>query len=827
MAVPSLRPDQLYRRCDPTSLDFETTADLDHRDGFAGQPRAAEALRFGIGMGHKGYNLFVLGPSGMGRHALTRREIEGRAATEPVPPDWCYVHNFKDMHRPRALRLPPGRGAELKRDSEQLIGDLREAIAGVFESDEYRTRVQSMHEAFEEQQEHAFDAIQQRAKDKDIALLRTPTGITLAPMREGKPIGPDAFHKLPADERERIEADVNALQEELRKVMHQVPLWKKRTDEQVEELNQELAGAAVASLFRALAEKYDGLQPVVDHFRQVEADVVEHYQAFVPDQEQKPTLFGLPLPQGEGPSWHQRYRVNLLLGHDRNGGAPVVYEDLPSYNNLVGRVEHRANMGALETDFTMIRPGALHRANGGYLVLDAMKLLTQPFAWDALKRALQADEVRIESLGQITSLISTLSLQPEPIPLSVKVVLIGERRIYYLLSWLDPELAKLFKVAVDFEDRLERDVNGDRLYARLVASVAAEDKLRPFQRAAVARIIEHGARLAEDNERLTGHVRAISDLAREADYFASEAGREQVAAADVQRAIDAKIGRADRIRRRIQEEIRRGTILIDTEGARIGQVNGLAVIGLNGFSFGHPSRITARARLGKGEVVDIEREVKLGGPLHSKGVLILSGFVAGRFAPDHPLSLSASLVFEQTYGGVDGDSASSAELYALLSALAEAPIRQSFAVTGSVNQHGEIQAIGGVNEKIEGFFDACSARRLTGDQGVLIPAANVKHLMLRRDVVEAVEEGKFSIHAVKTVDEGIEILTGLAAGERDEDGHFPPSSINARVEQRLIRFSERMRALQAKAGGNRQRPRANDDQPAVGDEPGDDDGDAT
>jgi lon-related putative ATP-dependent protease len=801
MATDPLKPEQLYRRCDAERFDFQTTAELDSLDGFVGQERAIDALRFGVGMRHKGYNLFVLGPSGTGRHALARREIERRAAAEPVPADWCYVHNFKDMHRPRALRLPPGRGAELKRNSEQLIGDLQAAITGVFESDEYRTRVQAMSEAFEEQQEGAFDEIQKRAKEKDIALLRTPTGITLAPLHDGKPMGPDQFQKLSQAERERIESDVNALQDDLRKVMHQVPLWKKRTDEQVNELNRELTGSAIDHLFRALAEKYEGLGPVLDHFRQVQADVVEHYDAFTADQDQKPILLGLPLPQGEGPPWQQRYLVNLLLGHDRDGGAPVIYEDLPSYNNLVGRVEHRANLGALETDFRMIRPGALHRANGGYLVIDAMKLLAQPFAWDALKRALQAGEVRIESLGQVTSLISTLSLQPEPIPLSVKVVLIGERGIYYLLSQLDPELATLFKVAVDFEDRVERDAGNDRLYARLIAAVARQDGLRPFDRAAVARVIEHGARLAEDNERLSSHVRSISDLAREADYWAGEAGRDLVERDDVQCALDAQTGRADRIRRRVQEEIRRGTILIDTDGVRVGQVNGLAVIGLGGYSFGQPSRITARTRLGKGEVVDIEREVKLGGPLHSKGVLILSGFLAGRFALDHPLSLSASLVFEQNYGGVEGDSASSAELYALLSSLAGVPIRQSFAVTGSVNQHGEIQAIGGVNEKIEGFFDACSARGLTGEQGTLIPASNVKHLMLRGDVVEAVAQGRFRIYAVASVDEGTSILTGLPAGERDEDGRFPPHSINGRVEERLVGFSERLRALRAEQKG--------------------------
>jgi len=477
--------------------------------------------------------------------------------------------------------------------------------------------------------------------------------------------------------------------------------------------------------------------------------------------------------------------------------------DLPAHTNLVGRVEHRAHLGALETDFTMIRPGALHQANGGYLIIDALKLLLQPFAWETLKRMLQAREIRIESLAQVTSLISTVSLEPEPIPLDVKVILYGERTIYYLLAQWDPEFPELFKVAVDFEDEVERSPETDRLYARLIATFARRSGLRAFNTSAVARVIEHAARLADDNERTTSHVRSISDLVQESDYWAGQARRDQVTGPDVQRAIDAQIQRADRVSRRLREETLRGTLLIDTAEARLGQVNGLAVMDLGGYRFGHPMRITARVRLGKGEVVDIEREAKLGGPIHSKGVLILAGFIAGRYAPDHPLSLSASLVFEQSYGGVEGDSASSAELYALLSALAGTPLRQSLAVTGSVNQLGEVQAIGGVNEKIEGFFDICAARGLTGDQGVLIPAANVKHLMLRADIREAVAVGRFAVYAVRTVDEGIELLTGLPAGERDAQGQFPDGSLNQRVEARLIGFSERLRELRSSESAER------------------------
>lgn len=799
MAIAPLAPSALYRPCAPSQLESETTVDLDAGDGLIAQDRAIQAVRFGIGIHHDGYNLFALGPSGTGKYALIRNALKERALGEAVPSDWCYVFNFKEAHRPRALRLPPGKGAELKRDMDQLIEDLHRSIQGVFESDEYRTRTQALEEELEERQERAMGEIRELAKQKDVILLQTPTGFTLAPVRDGKPLGPNEFHALSEQDRARIEEDINSLQAEMRKALHQMPLWKKRSDERIEELNREMAAAAIQSLFETLGGKYADLSAVVEYLRHVQADVVEHFRQFLPEHDKQQPMLGLWIPPSpEGPPWHHRYRINVLLGHDTNGGAPVIYADLPAHHQLVGRIEHRAHLGALETDFTMIRAGVLHQANGGYLIVDALKLLMQPFAWETLKRLLQAREIRIESLAQITSLISTLSLEPEPIPLDVKVVMLGERHIYYLLCELDPEFSELFKVAVDFEDQLVRGPQSHLIYARFIASEVRRAGLRDFDRAAVARVIEHSARLADDNERLTSHMRSIGDLVRESDYWARTDGHETVGAADVQRAIDTKIERADRISRRLREETTRGTILIETTGGQVGQVNGLAVMTLGGFSFGHPTRITARVRLGKGELIDIEREVKLGGPLHSKGVLILQGFIAGRYALNDPLSLSASLVFEQTYGGIEGDSASSAELYALLSALADLPIRQSLAVTGSVNQLGEVQAIGGVNEKIEGFFDTCAARGPVDGQGVLIPASNVKHLMLRADVREAVEQSRFAIYPITTIDEGIEILTGTPAGERGADGQFPDGSVNARIEARMIGFSERLRALHAR-----------------------------
>jgi lon-related putative ATP-dependent protease len=800
MSVVPLAPSALYRHCDPSELGLETTADLDIRDALITQDRAMEAVRFGIGVQHAGYNLFALGPSGTGKYALIRSALEARAHAEPVPPDWCYVFNFEDAHRPRALRLPPGRGVALRRDMTQLVEDLHRAIQGVFESDEYRTRTQALEEELEERQERAMSDIRELAKAKDVILMQTPTGFTLAPVRDGKPLGPNEFHALSEAERERIEADITSLQTEMRKALHQMPLWKKRSDEQIEALNREMAAAAIQGLIEALCDAYQDQAAVMDYLWKVQKDVVEHFRQFVPETDKQPMLGLWIPPNSEGPPWHHRYRVNVLLGHELGSGAPVVYADLPAIHQLVGRIEHRAHLGALETDFTMIRAGALHQANGGYLIVDALKLLTQPFAWETLKRLLQAGEIRIESLAQITSLISTLSLEPEPIPLNVKVVMLGERHVYSLLCELDPEFSELFKVAVDFDDELERDGDGLAIYARFIAAEVRRAGLRHFDAGAVARVIEHSGRLVEDNERLTTHMRSVGDLVRESDYWARVDGHETIGAADVQRAIEARIRRADRVSRRLREETRRGIRLIETQGSRVGQVNGLAVMSLGGFAFGHPSRITARVRLGQGKLIDIEREVKLGGPIHSKGVLILQGYITGRYALDHPLSLSASLVFEQSYGGIEGDSASSAELYALLSALAELPIRQSLAVTGSVNQLGEVQAIGGVNEKVEGFFDTCAACGTVDGQGVLIPAANVKHLMLRADVRDAVAAGRFAIYPITTIDEGIALLTDTPAGERDTEGRFPGGSVNGRVESRLIGFSERLRVLQRKDG---------------------------
>ncbi len=781
-----LPPERLHRRCPPESLPFETTEELPDVDTVVGQKRALDALRFGTGIARPGYNLFVLGPPGLGKHEVVRRVLEERARAAPVPSDWCYVHNFEQPHRPVALRLPAGRGGALRRDMDQLIEDLRSAVPSAFESDQYRTRVQEIEEELKDRQSRAFSELGHEASEQGIALIHTPTGFAFGPVKDGEVISPAEFEKLPKDEQVRVEQVVTALQEKLKRLLGRLPGWQKETRQKLKALNREVARFAVGHLIDELRKDYSELPQVLAYLDAVGEDVVENVDDFRKSEEERPTLFTLA---GSGAPSFRRYQVNVLVDHGRSTGAPVVVEDNPIYQNLIGRAEHIAQMGTLVTDFTLIKPGALHWANGGYLVLDARKVLMAPYAWEGLKRAISAHSVRIESLGEMLSLISTVSLEPEPIPLEAKVVLVGDRMLYYLLQYLDPEFTELFKVLADFDEEVERTDAAQLEYARLLATVQRREGLRPLERAAVARVLEQSGRLAADAEKLSTELQRVTDLLREADYWAGEAGRARVTEADVQQALDAQLRRAGRIREKVHDEIRRGTLVIDTAGSAVAQVNGLSVVQVGDFAFGQPSRITATARLGDGKVVDIEREVELGGAIHSKGVLILSHFLAHRFGRNQPLSFSASLTFEQSYGVVEGDSASVAEACALLSALADLPVRQWLAVTGSVNQRGEVQAVGGVNEKVEGFFDVCRARGLDGRQGVLLPAANVKHLMLRRDVVEAAAAGQFAVYPVATVDEAVELLTGTPAGEADADGLYPPDTVNGRVQARLAELT--------------------------------------
>jgi predicted ATP-dependent protease len=796
-----LGPSQLRRRSDPGQFTFRTTAELPDTSLVLGQDRAVAAIRFGIGVRRKGYNLFALGAPGTGKHMVVQRLLEEVAASEPDTCDWCYVHNFEQPHRPSALALPRGQGVKLRADMARLVEDLRTTVSMALETEQYRSRHEQIHEEFNERREQALAALRERAAHGGVALIQAPVGFALAPMHAGQVIDQETFERLPEEQRQRIRGTIKELEEDLEKLLREIPKWQRESREKIRELKRAVTSAAVDVLIEELKRDYDGQPGVQAYLEAVEKDVIENAEDFrrTKDGEDVGPLEALIARSMPAQSSLRRYQVNVLEDGTRRPGAPVIYEDKPTFQNLVGRIEHVAQMGTLITDFTLIKPGALHRSNGGYLILDARRLLVEPFAWEGLKRALRARELKIESLGEALSLVSTVSLEPEPVPLNVKVVLIGDRSIYYLLYEFDPDFKDLFKVAADFDDTIDREAHDDLAYPRLIATIARRESLRPLSGAAVAHVIDRGSRVAGDSAKLSVGLSVLADLLREADHWASVAGREVIDAEDVERAIEAQIYRAARPRERLQEEIERGTIMIATGGEAVGQVNGLSVIELGGFAFGRPSRITARVRLGSGTVVDIEREVELGGPVHSKGVLILSGFLAGRYVPDQPLSLSASLVFEQSYGPVEGDSASSAELYSLLSALAEAPVKQSMAVTGSVNQRGEVQAVGGVNEKIEGFFDVCRARGLEG-QGVLIPAANKRHLMLREDVVQAVASGKFHIYAIENIDQGLELLTGIPAGARDETGQFPAGSLNSRVEQRLMSFAAQARAFKTGSG---------------------------
>lgn len=803
MRETELKPSQLYRKCRLDDLPFETTDDFEDismATHVVGQPRAEQALHFGVGIQRQGYNIFALGEQGTGRHTFIRDFIKQRAEQEPVPEDICYVTNFDQKHIPRLLTIKAGQGKLLAKDMKQLIENIRLAMQTALENEEYQNRAQSITHEFQEKQKQGFEEIRKKAKEKNLVAMPTPSGLVFAPVKadEEGTYTPEEYEKLPEEQKSEIDKNIEDMRNEAQRLVQNFPKWQRENREKEKAFMREVTEYTIDPLINELNEKYATNDSVSRYLKAARDDLVQNIMQLFPAQQ--------PVPQqqmsgdagagmGEEPEnpAERRYHVNVLVDNSETKGAPVIYEENPTYQNLFGRVEHLAQMGWLVTDFTMIRPGAIHRANGGYLVLDALKLVTEPFAWEGLKRTLKTGKLKIESIGQMYSMISTVSLEPEALPIKIKVVLIGIPYIYYMLRAYDFDFGDLFKVSVDFARQMDNNRKNQHEFVRLLAGIVRQEKLLPFKRDAVSLVIERGSRTVGDAHKMSLHMESIINLLREADYWAQQNGHLSVDANDVQKAVDAWIYRSDRMREGMQEQIDRDIVMIDTKGSQVGQVNGLSVISLGDFAFSSPTRITARIRLGKGEVVDIEREVAMGGPIHSKGVLILSGFLGGRYALENPLSLSASLVFEQSYGGVEGDSASSAELYALLSAIADVPIKQTFGVTGSVNQYGQVQPIGGVNEKIEGFFDVCKKRGLTGDQGVLIPASNVQHLMLRQDVIDAVNSGQFCIHEVKTIDEGIEILTGMVAGKPSKTGKYPPDTFNAKVQQRLKKFTDTVR----------------------------------
>lgn len=780
-----LAPERLYRRTDPAALDFADTSGMARLPGLIHQPRAREAIGFGTCVGQAGFNIFAIGDAADRVRESVRLMLDEAALTRPGPPDWVYVDNFVDPRRPRALSLPAGRAPGFQKAVHDLIAEMKAALPAVFESEDYQKRRAAVQQGIQAKGQAVFAALNEKAQEKGVAILRTPAGFTLAPVRDGKIVPPADFNAWLRDEQHAAQQAIESLEKDLEDTLRGMSRLEKETRDATQALERDTARFAMEHTVRQVKAAYEDLPGVLAHIDAMAADLLENIQLFVARQEAAAD----PAAIARLDSALERYEINVVVSQfDHGSDAPVVEELNPTLSNLVGRVEYLQSQGALVTNFGMIKAGALHRANGGTLLLDARALLSEPYSWSALKRALTRGEIVIEDVTRFVGLTATVSLEPDPIPLNIKIVLFGDRNLYYLLSSADPDLARHFKVLADFDDECERGVENEMMLARIIGGIAYAEGLKPLDRDAVGRAIEHAARLAEDQTRLTLRVDLLRDLLTEVSHWAGVAGRAVATRDDVEHAIAQQIARASRIRDRGREMILRDIALIDTSGARVGQINGLSVMSLGGFAFGKPSRITCGVRPGAGRIVDIEREVELGGPLHSKGVLILSGYLAGRYGQDTPISLNASLVFEQSYGGVDGDSASSTELYALLSAISEIPLRQDIAVTGSVNQHGIVQAIGGANDKIEGYFDICAARGLTGTQGVMIPASNAQHLMLRADVVAACAAGKFAIWPIETIDQGMALLTGHPMSERGPDGGWPEGSVNRAVAARLKKF---------------------------------------
>ena len=785
-----LRPEQLRRRLDPSRLHFASTAEVEPLVGTIGQPRALDALEYGLAVETRGFNLFVSGLPGSGRLTTVLDYLRALAAAKPVPADWIYVYDFGNPDRPNAVQLPAGRGTEFARAMDEFVEAARREIPRAFESEEYDRRQREMVAEIAQEREHEEEELTRFAAERNVALKTTLVGVASVPLVDGKPITRERFEQLPEERRAAITKASAEVEEQAAGYIRQVHQLEKEATRRVQELEREVALFATEPLFRDLEERYGDQPEVLAYLNGVRTDLLANLGDFRDSQEAQ-----LPFGLGAHKRDFSRYSVNVLVDNGLAEGAPIVVERNPTYYNLLGRIEYRASFGAMMTDFREIKPGALHRANGGFLVLDILDVLRHPFAWDALKRALRSAETRIESLGEEFSAVPIATLRPEPIPLDLKVVLLGSPLFYHLLYQLDEDFRELFKVKADFSPELDWTGEHHRNYAAFVSRWVRENGLRHFGRAAVARLIEHGARLRENQRKLSARLIEISDLVSEASFWAEKEGHSLVEAGDVDLAIRKKEYRSNLLEERVRELIQDGTIVIATDGERVGQVNGIAILDTGDYSFGRPSRVSARVSLGRGGIESIEREIELSGPVHSKGFMILSGYLAATYAQDWPLAVSATLTFEQSYDEIEGDSASSTELYALLSALSELPLAQGIAVTGSVDQNGQVQAVGGVTRKIEGFYATCKAQGLTGAQGVVIPAANVHNLMLDEEVVEAVRDGMFHVWAVRTIDEGIELITGRRAGRRRADGSYPPDSVHGLVAARLSDYAERLRAF--------------------------------
>ena len=789
--IKAINAKQLRSFCAQAEFDFKTTNDISDFEGMVGQERAIEALSFAVEMDRPGYNMYLMGSTGIGKHTLLKRFLDQASAEKQSADDWCYVFNFDNPQQPNAIRLPAGEGREFRQDMRRLVQDLQSAIPSAFETEQYYTRQQEVRDSLQAKTREAFNSLAEEAKQHNVILLRHEEDLTFAPVKNNKKLSDEEYEQLSEKDKSQYEEVISVLEERLNNLIRQRALWQKEAREKISEINREVGMFAAAHLIEEVKVRYKDIKEITNYLMDVQEDVINSLYDF---REYEHTDEDVTVESSEDYYGFQHYEVNLIVDNkvklNEESSSPVIYEDNPMYQNLLGRVEYMSQMGSQVTDYRFIKPGALHKANGGYLIIDAHKLLSQPYSWETLKRVLVAKEINIQSLGDAVGLLNTVTLEPEPIPLDIKIVLVGDRSLYYLLEEEDPEFAELFKVEVDFSESIECSKESLNKFAQVIATLIRKKSLNAFDQGAVQRVIEYGMRQIEDTTRLSTHMHSMLDLLIESDHWAKKTSNSIVQRKDVQTAIDKQIYRADRSRDRIYDEIYKGIIRINISGEKVATVNGLFVIETGRIEFAQPARITANVRIGDGDIIDIEREVELGGALHSKGVLILSSYLGAHYAITKPLSLSASLVFEQSYGSVDGDSATVGELCALVSAISKVPVKQSLAITGSADQHGNIQAIGGINEKIEGFFDICKQQGLTGEQGVIMPASNVAHLILRDDVVDAIENKKFSLYPVNTADEAISLLTGMSAGERNAKGEFPEESVNYKVEQRLLEMAE-------------------------------------
>jgi len=789
--VVELSYEKARKNCTTEFANCDSTADLQPLTQIIGQDRAVKALQFGLSMKDEGFNIYVSGMSGTGRKTAIVGFLQEKAKDMPVPSDWCYVNNFKDQNQPNALKLPAGKGKTFRDDMDKFTEDVKKELQKAFESEDYAQKRGSTVKKYDDEKTELWQEINQKANEAGFFLQRSPIGIAIIPVINGQPIADEQFTALPPKIREQIRERREKLQDEFRSAFRQFRDLDKNAEEAVDKFNKDVATFAMDHLLETLLEKYGDIDEVKEFLTEVKNDILDNLDTILTagQPKQQPALPFLMPGTTEDPT--SSYKVNLLVDNSDLKGAPVITEMSPTQPHLFGIVQKEARFGALLTDYTMIRGGSIHKANGGFIVIPVEDLLMDAVAWDSLKKTITSKQIKVEDIAQRLGYIATKTLTPEPIPFDAKIVIVGSPDIYYLLIQYDRDFKEIFKVKADFDTTMERNEENIKMYASFMCTLCNKYNLKPLDTTGIAAVIEYSSRLAEDQEKLSTWFSQVSDIIKEAAHYADEEKSEFTTGKHIERALEERLYRSNLIEQKLEKMIEEGTILVDTTGEKVGQINGLSVMGLGDFAFGKPSRITVSTGVGKKGIIDIEREAQMGGPIHTKGVQILSGFLHDRYAKEFPLSLTARLVFEQSYSGVEGDSASSTELYCILSALSEKPIKQHFAITGSVNQKGEVQAIGGVNEKLEGYYQLCKARGLDGQHGVVIPASNVKHLMLKQEVIDAMKAGKFHIYPVSTIDEGIEVLTGVQAGVLDKDGKYPVGTINRLVQDTLANMAEK------------------------------------